>query len=207
MYELLAFCHEFSAEFLPFLLILVLLRKGQGKYTDKRKKKKILLPILFALYIMAVFSITDVGTLYQIQDFAFEELWYRVNLLPFSREISLRGYILNAVMFVPFGFLLPLLSVQTAKASRTVAGGLAFSVLIEVSQILSLRGTDVDDLIMNTLGAIAGYILYQIWNVLNQGKIQQKTDPRELLCWIGAIYLGRFLLFNRMGLIRWIYGV
>ena len=207
MYELLAFCYEFLAEFLPFLLIFVLLRRRQGKYAVKTKKKQILFPVLFALYIMTVFSITDPGTLFNIRDFTFEDLPQRINLIPFSREISLRGYILNAVMFVPFGFLVPLLSGKAAKASRTVAGGLTFSLLIEVSQILSMRGTDVDDLIMNTLGAIAGYVLYRIWNTLTRGRTQQNTDPRELMCWIGAIYLGRFLLFNRMGLIRWIYGV
>lgn len=203
MYEIFAFGYEFFAEFLPFLAALVLLRRHGSR-------SGYLWTVLFGLYIMAVFYVTDPGTLYGLLSMKPRHLGYlaeHINLIPFSREIQPVGYGLNVVMFLPLGFLIPLIWQRLGKLRYILAAGCGFSVLIEVSQILSLRGTDVDDVIMNTLGAVLGFGLYRLCSRLTGSRFQQREAARELPVLILAIFLGRFLLFHRMGLIEIFYGV
>ena len=80
----------------------------------------------------------------------------QINLLPFSRHVDLTAYLLNIVLFLPFGFLVPWFCSRMSGAGRVAAGGLGLSLLVELSQLLNNRSTDVDDLLLNTLGALAG---------------------------------------------------
>lgn len=202
MYEIFALGYEFFAEFLPFLAALVFLRRG--------KKGGYALTMFFCLYIMAVFYVTDPGTIYGLLSLKPRHLGYlaeHINLIPFSREIQPVGYGLNVVMFLPLGFLIPLIWQSLGKLRYILAAGCGFSVLIEVSQILSLRGTDVDDVIMNTLGAVLGFGFYKLWDRLTGSHFQRQEAAVEVPVLILAIFLGRFLLFHRMGLIEIFYGV
>ena len=105
-------------------------------------------------------------------------------------------------MFLPFGFLVPLAWKEMNGLFRVSAAGLSFSLLIELSQIFSMRGSDVDDLIMNTLGAFCGFLLFKIWDKVTRSRFQARGIHRaELPLLIGVMFLGRFLLFNRFGLI------
>ncbi len=63
----------------------------------------------------------------------------------------------NLVAFAPFGFLLPI--VRPGSTVRTVAAGsFALSLSIEVVQFASGRRTaDVDDVLLNVVGALIGY--------------------------------------------------
>ena len=203
MYEIFAFGYEFLSEFLPFLLALVLLRRHGSR-------DGYLWTVLFGLYIMAVFYVTDPGTLYGLLSQKPRHLAYlaeHINLIPFSRDIQPVGYGLNVVMFLPLGFLIPTIWEELGKLRYILAAGCGLSALIEVSQLLSLRGTDVDDVIMNTLGAVLGFGLYKLWDRLTGSRFQQQEAARELPVLILAIFLGRFFLFHRMGLIEIFYGV
>jgi glycopeptide antibiotics resistance protein len=78
-------------------------------------------------------------------------------------EISMRQIAGNIAMFVPFGVLLPLLRRDVRFLHVLLAAALA-SIVIESSQFLissvlgySYKMTDVDDVLLNTLGAALGY--------------------------------------------------
>lgn len=207
MYELTFFGYEFLTEFVPFLLVLLLLRRRQGKFSASPSKAQFVIPILFGLYVVCVLNVTDAGTLYDALTYKLAYLDGRVNLIPFSRDINPVGYALNVVMFLPFGFLVPLAWKEMDGLFRVSAAGLGFSLLIELSQILSMRGADVDDLIMNTLGAVCGFLLFQIWDKVTRSRFQVRGSHRgELPLLIGVMFLGRFLLFNRFGLIGLLFG-
>lgn len=70
--------------------------------------------------------------------------------------INLAG---NLLMFVPLG-LLPSLLWRGATWRRGAAIGLGTSVFIEAAQYFLMRSTDIDDVILNTLGALCGWWLY-----------------------------------------------
>lgn len=66
--------------------------------------------------------------------------------------------LLNIGMFLPLGFLLPLLAKKFRKWYLTIPTGFLVSVGIELLQLAACRGIcDVDDLFANTLGTAMGY--------------------------------------------------
>ena len=70
------------------------------------------------------------------------------------------NFIGNIVMFVPIGFCLPVL--WKIKGRYVILTGFLISLFIELSQLFLSRGTDVDDLILNTLGTTAGLLIYKL---------------------------------------------
>lgn len=68
----------------------------------------------------------------------------------------------NLLMFAPLGFLLPLLWKRFRKLWKTALFAFGTSLLIECTQTFVGRGFDVDDLLLNTLGAVLGYGAYRL---------------------------------------------
>ena len=76
----------------------------------------------------------------------------------------------NILIFAPLGFLIPMSSKNKVTRNFFVVTLLAimFSGTIEVIQILTKVGAfDIDDIILNTAGAIIGYIVYAIAKAIN----------------------------------------
>ncbi len=96
-----------------------------------------------------------------------------INLLPLKvlfetyREVFINlninyfiiNFLGNIIMFMPIGFFIPLLWEIPDK--KIIIVGFLFSLFIEVCQLFLNRGTDVDDLILNTLGTILGLLVYK----------------------------------------------
>ena len=62
---------------------------------------------------------------------------------------------------------------------------LILSLLVEVSQLLNNRRTDIDDFILNTAGTIVGFILYKLFFVKDPGA-EVSSKP---LKWEPIIYI------------------
>ena len=65
----------------------------------------------------------------------------------------------NLAIFVPIGFF-PALLFRDANWKRSAIIGFGMSALIELAQYFIMRNVAVDDIILNTAGAICGYLLY-----------------------------------------------
>lgn len=89
-----------------------------------------------------------------------------VEFIPFTYWCPQCGFdyknkLLNIFMFIPYGFLLSIKSVQGKPnfqlVLRTMYYGFLFSLFIEIVQIfLPSRTTQASDLVLNTIGAMAG---------------------------------------------------
>lgn len=156
---------------------------------------------LMGLYIMAVLHFTGAGTLGSGLMLGLN--LSHVNLIPFSQHpVSMFGYCLNILLFVPLGFLAPLIFRDCRPLQNTLGLGFGFSLLVEASQILSFRATDVDDLIMNTLGALAGWGLYRLTcRFLPRGNLPRPCLTTAVL----APFLGRFFLYYELCFVHWMY--
>lgn len=85
-------------------------------------------------------------------------VYRNVGVVPF-----LRLFLGNIGWFVPFGFLLPLLQKKSGLV-KTMAAGFTFSLFIEIMQFIFHKGVaELDDLILNTLGAAIGYLLCRLF--------------------------------------------
>ena len=88
-----------------------------------------------------------------------------VNLRDGDRVLAtLAGAAGNVALFLPLGFLLPLLAPRLDRLWRTVGAGLALSAAIELSQVAfpGVRRADVNDVLLNTLGTALGFLAYRL---------------------------------------------
>lgn len=115
----------------------------------------------------------------QVQPLLFEAAtaWpFRVNLIPFvnltdyeTRSSMLLNVIGNSAMFIPTGIITPL--IYKRKFLGTILTGFLISLTIELIQLpFAVRCSDVDDLILNTLGCLVGYMVYAFVRYLRKAK-------------------------------------
>ncbi|MED4254024.1 VanZ family protein [Priestia megaterium] len=70
----------------------------------------------------------------------------------------------NIILFMPFGFLLPFKFRSINSILKACLVGMLFSATIECVQLfMSSRWTDVDDVILNTIGTGIGYNVFKIY--------------------------------------------
>ena len=104
---------------------------------------------------------------------------FRVNLLPLlnlfdydSKRDLLLNVIGNAAMFVPSGIVLPIVYKRLNTFWKVLLAGIGISLCIEIIQLpFSVRATDIDDLILNTIGVIAGYGIYALIRCVRRTKL------------------------------------
>lgn len=184
--------YSFLCAFIPCLVYLLI--------KDRKERKFYLIFIfLFIFYIWMVYTVTGAGGLSDIiyaPEGGINDSIIRanINFLPFSRGISVTFY-LNIIMCVPLGFLLPLIWKDYRKIYKTTIAGLGFSLLIELSQLITTRATDIDDLIANTIGTVIGYLIWKVFSkIFNKDKngIDGIKGP---IIYIILSFLGMFLLY------------
>jgi glycopeptide antibiotics resistance protein len=95
----------------------------------------------------------------------------RINLHPFLmfKQFQIASYqvIGNLAMLLPLGIYIPLLFPKLSGFFRVVIICLLVSISIELMQLItSVRSTDIDDVILNTSGAITGYIIYRLLRLI-----------------------------------------
>ena len=73
--------------------------------------------------------------------------------------ITLINFFGNIAIFIPIG-LFPALLFRKATWKRSAIIGFVMSLFIELVQYFIMRNTAVDDIILNTAGAMCGYFIY-----------------------------------------------
>ena len=103
-------------------------------------------------------------------------LW--VNFKPFvywfdypTMGEALLNLIGNTAMFVPLGIVWPAVFKKLNTHGKVIAAGFGVSLTIEILQLPFFdRATDVDDLLLNTLGFLVGYGIYLLVKKLRKGR-------------------------------------
>ena len=85
---------------------------------------------------------------------SYYEVIYNYNYLYFIVNV-----IGNIILFVPIGFLIPTLW-KNVSMKHILIITLSSSLCIELLQLPQARGTDIDDLWLNVIGAFIGYWVY-----------------------------------------------
>lgn len=92
---------------------------------------------------------------------------------------SFENLVGNILVFVPFGFLLPYVLKWGKNFVVMLGNAFLFVLGIEVFQLFSAFGAfDVDDIILNCLGAVWGYLFYQIFESLRRRKLWKKKQHK-----------------------------
>ena len=85
----------------------------------------------------------------------------------YRNQVGIEAFVLNVfgnvAAFIPCGFFLPIISRRCKRWYNTILISFLFSLSVELIQLVSKVGSfDVDDLLLNTLGGILGFILYKL---------------------------------------------
>ncbi|MCD7950223.1 MAG: VanZ family protein [Erysipelotrichaceae bacterium] len=149
-----------------------------------KKNKNILFYLLFCCYIGMVFSYTLLPLpLSQMSREAYKNhVVDMINIIPLINGIThfnyyvLREWVLNIIMLMPFGFLVPLSFKGQYNIKKIVLYSFVFSLIIELSQLsisyfwigVGYRTCDINDLLFNTIGGIIGYFVYKICMIIKE---------------------------------------
>ena len=180
---------------LPCMLYVLIQTKGFHRRTNFIH---MIWVFIFLYYVYLVLETTGIGTIWKIGLYPGMKLQEEINLIPFRDGISL-SMILNVVMFMPLGFLLPLLWKEYQSLVRTAIIGFCFSCGIEFCQLFNRRVSDVDDLLMNTLGAILGWLIWIVFSRithLKYGRRNQGFGEKEGAAYLALSLVGQFFLYN-----------
>lgn len=179
--------------FLPCIIYEIFLVKKEKNIS----KKHFIGIFIFVFYLYLCIDVAGIGTVWQIGTHKTIIRMDEINFIPFSSE-GILTYILNVIMFIPLGFLLPLIWKSERKISNIFKVSLWFSFLIEFCQLFNFRTTDIDDLMMNTLGGILGFFIWKIWIKIfpNNRSKEYKFFEKEANCLIILAIMGRFFFYN-----------
>lgn len=215
MGNLLFIGYEAATVLLPALVIYFIMAHSRKKRGLRNSPVTVVLLIVFAIYITLVFDVTGTGTVYDIVRVGLEYSPEQVNLIPFFVDSFSLQHMLNVIMFVPFGLLIPLVWPGAGKLRHALLYGFGFSLLIELSQLFNNRVTDVDDLLMNTLGALVGFGIYWLFKGAKRMRVCDEVGVNELqemresallpAVTLGAMFVTHFLLYNPLGLVGILY--
>lgn len=168
-----------------------------GKKKEFSLKKELFINCFF-LYCLAVISVTFFPLF--IGNNGVREPYISVNYLPVVNTLNnLKGiqssnipnFMLefwigniggNLILLLPMGVFLPILKERFKSLKAVAITGFLISLAIEVFQLLSVlignmgRVVDIDDLILNTIGAVVGYGIFCILSKAVKQFKQKKTQ-------------------------------
>lgn len=148
------------------------------KYINKNKKiniKKELLLLILIMSLIMILSQTILCEIYIEDGIRIKDGVHYNNFIPFkiiydsyiSYNINnnLNYFIINLlgniIIFIPIGFIISYLYKLDTKYIILI--GFLLSLFIELFQLLLPRWTDIDDIILNTLGVYIGYLIYKLY--------------------------------------------
>lgn len=207
--------YEFGIVTVPAAIMIGIYRQAYRKRNIEKTGGHMLLLAVFAVYLFGVFYVTGAGTIFHISQYGMEFHPERLNLIPFAGNKSdyvqwydcLVHYELNIALFLPLGFLLPLIWPELNQIKYVVIAGISLSLLVETSQLLNIRSTDIDDLIMNTAGAILGYLIFRLYVFIAKKDIVPVAYGKyEPVIFIAVLFFCRFFFYNELGMAKLLYG-
>lgn len=180
---------EVSYIYIAILLIVIwsVYRVIVLKNSKEKNTLREVLINLFFIYLLILINLTICKMGFLRIDF---NMNFYINYIPFIETINmlkdnfmgigntLYNVIGNILLFVPIGIAIPLLFRESNKLGKVVLYGFVASFTIEFIQLFTpMNMTDIDDVIFNTLGAIVGFLIFNIcYNYIKNRKFINIID-------------------------------
>lgn len=180
----------------PMILIVtvILVSLRIAKYNQTKKKIVLyeeLLKYSFVIYIISLFYVVT------FQDVS----WSSSNFIPFKEmfryrifsKLFFKNVVGNMLMFLPYGFFVSYF-LKLNKSKIIFILSFIVSLTIETTQLIIGRVFDVDDIMLNIVGAFAGYILYRIFHNVKD-KLPPILKNNYFYNIIVLVFIGTILLY------------
>ncbi len=147
----------------------------------------------FHLYkeLSKLISIIYIWLLFTLLTFTDLNVNSGINIIPFSEilryEIGTKMFyynvIGNIIIFIPFGYLISSY-INPKRIWGIIITSLGTSSIVEFVQLQIGRSFDIDDIILNIVGAIIGYLLYKLLHNLYKHlpDICKKEGFKNIIC-------------------------
>ena len=154
---------------------------------ETKKKIRIIGWILFIIYILLLIYFLFLSEEYGRKDFAQRDYQYNLVLFQEIRRFWVYrervGYLAallnlagNVIGFLPFGFILPVIGKRMKNGFLVTVCGFCLSLFVESMQLIFKVGSfDVDDLLLNTLGTVLGYLAFSVCNRIRRWIYEKKV--------------------------------
>ena len=162
--------------------------------------KRTLIYMIFGFYLVVVLALVGFPNITMLQ------MEFTVNLIPFIYMLSdFVNACLNVLLFVPFGFFLPMLWKEFRSIKRVALAGIVATFFIEISQLFTGRATDIDDIITNSIGTLIGYLIvhFVTENFIKRTLSDSKINDFYLIC--GSV--GVIMFFLQPFVSTWLWGI
>lgn len=166
------------------------------------KELKTLLYIIYCFALFKLVTTTDFES-YSNNFIPFKEIMrYETTSILFYRNV-----IGNIVIFLPFGYLITDMIIDKVGKCNiliTTIITLLTSLTIETIQMFIGRSFDVDDIILNFIGGIIGYILYKLAHkIYSFFPDKYKTNGFKLLAFLLMISIFLLVIIIYYEVIKW----
>lgn len=163
------FLSIFSETWPMILICSVIIVSMRIVWVIKEKKEiifyKELLGLCFIIYVMCLFYVVT------FQDVS----WSTSNFIPFKEMFRYRlgstlffkNVLGNMIMFMPYGFFVSYF-LKLKKPLSIFLLSILTSFTIEFTQLQIGRVFDVDDIVLNIVGALLGFLIYHLINKLKE---------------------------------------
>ena len=192
------FIENITIYIIPSLLICSIYNKINEKRNLENNKSGNIYKFIFIL-MTTYLSILLSYLISPTYGFSFEINWSKnLNINPLrifdilcERPKSLIKYI---IMFSPYGFLLPLLCGKINTGLKVILSGMILSFFIETFQLFLYKGTDVNHIILASIGTYIGYLIYKFLCLIYKFKIKSidfkiYDNMKYLLCYFVLIFI------------------
>ncbi len=168
--------------FIIFITMIIQI-KNTKDLKEKENIRKFWLKKLFLIYLLLLFTVLFLNSEYRMNGIKNVGIFSKqhfetINMVPFSTIISyidrlvthkintsivILNIFVNLILFAPMGVFIPLLFNQKINNIKKFVLLITVSSLtVELLQFLTYRGaTDIDDIILNTIGATFVYAIMQ----------------------------------------------
>lgn len=158
-----AIVETFKDSWPMFVIVLVIL--ASIRIADSLVNKK---PFVIHKEILALGFITYILCLFYVVSFE-DVSWSTSNFNPFHEilrydfgsRLFFKNVLNNMLMFIPYGFFISYY-LNAKKIKPIIILTLITSLTIETTQLLIGRVFDVDDILLNLIGGVLGYIVYRL---------------------------------------------
>ena len=169
---------------IPIFIIIITMIVEIKKSKDTQEKSEIRnfwLKALFIIYCLLLITILFLNNEYRMGGFQnintfSKEHFETSNLIPFATiieyiigvisndintSIVIINFATNLLLFAPMGFFIPVLFQSKIKnIKQFVIMIIILTLIVEILQFITYRGsTDIDDIILNTIGAVIMYMI------------------------------------------------
>ena len=139
------------------ILILAMVIVFSGIRRQKWKKIQGIAMIILVIFLGIVFGSTVFTRVTSVRQYELKPFWSWYEVVRYHDWKLLEENLLNCILLMPMGILLPVIFDHKVKLKRAFFMGFLISAVIELSQLVFKRGLfEWDDMFHNALGCMLG---------------------------------------------------